>query len=170
MPITIKEIAEKAGVSIATVSRALNDDPKVKPDTKKMILSLAKELNYNVNLLARSFVKKQSNILGLVLPDIFDEFFTEIIKGVDEITYQRGYFTMVSSSHSNKSVVESTLNFVGNGIIGGIIILLPNISKEIMEIVHANETPVVFISADTENYIIDSVSIDNAKGDRKSVV
>ncbi|MHC1737252.1 MAG: LacI family DNA-binding transcriptional regulator [Ignavibacteriaceae bacterium] len=164
MPPTIKELALAAGVSIATVSRALNNDPKVTLKTKKLINKTAKEMNYKVNLLARSFVKKQSNILGLILPDIFDEFFTEIIRGVDEATYQRGYFTMVSSTHSNKTLVESTLNFINNGIVGGIILLLPNINKEIQELITSNETPVSVITSEIGLFNCDSVSIDNSSG------
>src|ERR1039457_6938774 len=75
---TIKEIAKKANVSIATVSRALNDDERVTRETKHLINSISDQLNYRPNILARNFVKKKSNIIGLILPEISDEFFTDI--------------------------------------------------------------------------------------------
>ena len=112
MPVTIKELAEKANVSIATVSRALNDDPKVKEKTKKKILVLADEMNYNPNILARNFVKQKTNTIGLVMPELVDEFFTEIIRGVDEIAHAKGYYTMVSGTHSNRTMIESIMNFM----------------------------------------------------------
>src|SRR5690606_35027272 len=95
---TIKLIAKKANVSIATVSRALNRDERVTLQTREKILRISKELNYKPNLVARNFVKKTHYSIGLILPDISDEFFTDIIRGVDEITYSNGYYTMVSSS------------------------------------------------------------------------
>ncbi|MGE5806254.1 MAG: LacI family DNA-binding transcriptional regulator, partial [Ignavibacteria bacterium] len=90
MAATIKEIAEKAKVSIATVSRALNDNIKVKSSTRRNILEIAKNLNYVPNAFARSLVKNDTKIIGLVLPDLEGEFFTEIFRGVDEVAYSEG--------------------------------------------------------------------------------
>jgi len=73
----------------------MNNDPSVKKETKDKVLLMAKELNYNPNLLARSFVTKKSNIIGLVMPDIYGEFFMEIIHGVDEVCYLNKFYTMV---------------------------------------------------------------------------
>src|ERR1035438_4576295 len=111
---TIKEIAKRANVSIATVSRALNDDERVTEETKQLINSISDQLNYRPNILARNFVKKKSNIIGLILPEISDEFFTDIIKGIDEITFSFNYFTMVASSHKNKTIVESISTLIGS--------------------------------------------------------
>src|SRR3972149_3440992 len=125
MASTVKEIAKKANVSIATVSRALNGDEKVKKDTKELVLLVAKELNYNPNIIARNFVKKSSNIVGLILPNITDEFFSEIIRGVDQITYSRGYYTSVASSHENRSIEETIAAVLGSGLVGGVVVLVP---------------------------------------------
>ena len=103
---TIKEIAKRAKVSIATVSRALNDDERVTEETKQLINSISDQLNYRPNILARNFVKKKSNIIGLILPEISDEFFTDIIQGIDEISFSFDYYTMVASSHKNKTIVD----------------------------------------------------------------
>ena len=73
MAATIKEIAAKARVSIATVSRALNDDPRVSKETHVRILRIAKDLEYRPNILARSFAQRKSNLIGLILPEISDE-------------------------------------------------------------------------------------------------
>ncbi len=134
MSITIKEIAEKANVSIATVSRALNNDKNVRPDTRKIILTIAKDLKYKPNILARSLAKNKSNIIGVVLPEVDGEFFSEIIHGVDEIVYPDGYHTIVASSHSQRSIVESLIRFMGESLIRGIIIIAPTISEQIKEI------------------------------------
>lgn len=164
MATTIKELAKLANVSIATVSRALNDDKKVKASTKMLIQKLATETNYNPNLLARSFVTKKSNIIGLVMPDIFGEFFMEIIRGVDEVCYNNGYYTMVTSSHSNRSIVEAIVDYLGKGIVGGLILMTPLLEDDVRETLEKSKIPLVVISGKTSARKWDSISIDNFGG------
>ncbi len=169
MPITIKELAQLSNLSVATVSRALNGDKKVREKTTSLIQALAKKHSYSPNLLARSFVKKQSNIIGLVLPDISDEFFTEIIRGVDEVSYAQDFFCMIASSHSNRSVVESMMNFLTNGLISGLITFIPKATPEIKKILKNTPLPVVIISGDDEFKGFDTVGFDNFYGAYKIV-
>lgn len=164
MAATIKEIAKEANVSIATVSRALNNDDKVKPETKKLVLSFAEKLQYNPNVLARNFVKKKSTIIGLILPGISDEFFTEIIKGVDDITYSNGFYTTVTSSHEHRSLVESITTVAGSGLVGGMIILIPSLNKELKEIISRFSIPMVLITGGNGLSGYDSVGINNYQG------
>ncbi len=164
MSITIKEIAEKANVSIATVSRALNNDKNVKPNTRKAVLSIAKELKYKPNILARSLAKNKSNIIGVVLPDVDGEFFSEIIHGVDEIVYPDGYHTIVASSHSQRSIVESLVRFMGESLIRGIIIIVPTISEQIKDILDNSTIPATVINSKGEGIDHDTVTIDNYQG------
>ncbi len=158
---TIKEIAKLANVSIATVSRALSGSSKVKEDTRQLVLQVAKQLNYNPNLLARNFVKRKSNLIALILPDITDEFFSEIIRGVDDTAYLSGYYTMVISSHKNRSLVESIHTIMGAGLVGGAILLIPYLSKEIKEVLNHERIPFVIISSDNNQNSYSMVSIDN---------
>ncbi|MCL6495213.1 MAG: LacI family transcriptional regulator [Ignavibacterium sp.] len=161
---TIRKIAEKAKVSIATVSRALNDDPKVTEETKKLILQIANELNYKPNIVARNFAKKTSNIIGLILPDITDEFFSELIKGVDEVTYQHNYFTMVISSHRYLQLENTLSSVLRNGLLGGLILLVPNISISLKNILSQTKIPFVLISGGMSSTNYDVVSVDNYQG------
>lgn len=161
MAATIKEIAKFANVSIATVSRALANDEKVKPETRQLVMEVAGKLNYNPNLLARNFVKKQSNIIGMVLPDISDEFFSELIKGVDETSFHNNYFTMITSSHENRSLETAVSTLMGGGLVGGIILLIPRLSSKLKEILNFNRVPYVIISGDNDIGNYDVVSIDN---------
>lgn len=164
MTITIKELALKCGVSTATISRAMNNDPSVKKETKDKVLLMAKELNYNPNLLARSFVTKKSNIIGLVMPDIYGEFFMEIIHGVDEVCYLNKFYTMVSSSHGKRSTAEAIIDFMSRGIVGGIILMTPAIDDEVRKILRLNQLPIVVISGKRDFEKCDSISIDNYNG------
>jgi DNA-binding LacI/PurR family transcriptional regulator len=164
MATTIKDIAKRAGVSIATVSRSLNEDEKVKEETKNLVLSIAEELDYKPNLLARSFVTKKSNIIGLVMPDIFGEFFMELIRGVDDVCFSKGYYTMVTSSHSKRSTVESIIDYMSKGIVGGIILMTPSINDEIKKTLKNTQLPLIIINSKSELEQYDSISLDNYKG------
>lgn len=160
----IEEIARRAKVSVATVSRALNDDPKVTQETKKLVLKVADELNYRPNIVARNFAKKTSNIIGLILPDITDEFFSELIKGVDEVTYQHNYFTMVISSHRYLQLENTLSSVLRNGLLGGLILLVPNIDKNLRNILSQTKIPFVIISGGMHSSDYDTVSVDNYQG------
>src|SRR5580658_890346 len=81
---TLKEVAVKAGVSVATVSYVLNDSRKVRPETEQRVLWAAKELGYLPNTAARSLVVGRSSIVGLIVPDIGNPFFPEITKTFQE--------------------------------------------------------------------------------------
>ena len=161
---TIKLIAAKANVSIATVSRVLNNDPKVTLETREKVLQISKELNYRPNLIARNFVKKTSNSIGLILPDISDEFFTDIIRGVDEITYKNGYYTMVASSHKYRTLIDSVNAFLHTGLVGGIVLLVSFLTDEIKNVLNNSKIPVVLISGKNDDSVFDNVTIDNYQG------
>lgn len=161
---TIKEIAQRANVSIATVSRALNNNPNVNETTKQLIQKIANELNYKPNLAARNFVKKTSNVIGLILPDIADEFFSELIKGVDEVCYDNEYYTMVVSTHRYRTLEETLSSLIRSGLLGGLIILIPNFNESIKRILSSTKIPVVLIGGGLENNEHDIISLDNYQG------
>ena len=161
---TIKQIAKKANVSIATVSRALNDDARVTVETREKVLRISTELNYKPNLIARNFVKKTSYAIGLILPDISDEFFTDIIRGVDEITYKNGYYTMVASSHKLRTLAESITTFSQTGLVGGVILLMSAMTDDIKNILNETKIPVIIIGGGKREHNFDTVTIDNYQG------
>ena len=96
--ITIKDIAEKAGVSYATVSRALNGRPDVSEVTRSHIFELAEQMGYQPNAIARSLVKKKSMIIALIVPDVSNPFFADITMAVNAAAEQAGYTTMVCNT------------------------------------------------------------------------
>ncbi len=164
MAATIKEVALKANVSIATVSRVLNNDPRVAKQTSSRILQIADQLDYKPNILARNFVKRKSNLIGLILPEIIDEFFTEIIKGVDEVLYGAGYYTIVASSHKYKSLREELSTFTNNGLFSGLILLAPELNDKLKSVLKKSSIPVVLINSNPAVKGFDKISLDNYKG------
>lgn len=164
MAATIKEIAAKANVSIATVSRVINKDPRVTEETRAQILKIAEKLDYRPNILARSFAQKKSNLIGLILPEISDEYFTEIIKGVDEIAFSQNIYTIVASSHKYKSLEDEVITFIKNGLISGLILLASNLDDKLLSILSKSHLPVVLINSNYKIKKFDRIEVDDYKG------
>jgi DNA-binding LacI/PurR family transcriptional regulator len=161
---TIKEIAAKANVSIATVSRAINKDPRVTDETRNQILKIAEKLDYRPNILARNFAQKKSNLIGLILPEISDEYFTEIIKGVDEIAFSQNLYTIVASSHKYKSLEDEVITFIKNGLISGLILLASNLDDKLLSILSKSHLPVVLINSNNKIKKFDRIAIGDYQG------
>ncbi|HBG15795.1 MAG TPA: LacI family transcriptional regulator, partial [Firmicutes bacterium] len=88
---TIKDVAKKAGVSYATVSRALNNHPEINEETKKRIIKIAMEMGYQPNAIAQGLVKKETKTIGLIIPDITNPFFPEVARGIEDTAVEAGY-------------------------------------------------------------------------------
>lgn len=164
MEITINEIAKKAGVSIATVSRALNGSKSVRDETRQKIILLAKDLNYKPNPFARGLSKKQTDTIGVILPELVDEFFTEIIRGIDEEAYRTNRFIMLSSSHSHRNTIETLLEFMNGRRVDGLIIMAPQISEDVTPIIRKSKRPVVMLNCPSDLDQIICFKIDNYQG------
>jgi LacI family transcriptional regulator len=161
---TIKEIAARAHVSIATVSRVINKDPRVTEETRTHILKIAEKLEYRPNILARNFAQKKSNLIGLILPEISDEYFTEVIKGVDEIAFSQNLYTVVASSHKYKSLKDEVVTFIKSGLLSGLILLVSNLNDELSSILSKSHLPVVIINSNSKNKKFDRIGIDDYFG------
>ena len=107
---TIREVAAKAGVSIATVSYVLNDSRKVRPQTEQRVLWAAKELGYAPNAAARSLVIGRSSIVGLVVPDIGNPFFPEITKAFQEAAGLAGLEAMVMNTNYDEQRTRNAVD------------------------------------------------------------
>ncbi len=164
MKVDIKEVARRAGVSIATVSRVFSNSNPVKPETKSKILRIARQLNYVPNPIARSLSKQTTETIGVILPDLAGEFFMEIIHGIDEEAYKHNWFVIVSSSHSKRNMLETLVEFMGSGRVDGVILMAPQIDERMNVIIKKSKRPVVFINAgnEIENFV--NVKIDNFNG------
>ncbi len=106
MSATIKDVARLAEVSVSTVSRALNNGYYVKDETLKRIKDASEKLGYKPNALARSLVNKKSNTIGLIIPEIANPFYTDIIDGVENTATKRNYSIILASGYSQTGETE----------------------------------------------------------------
>lgn len=141
---TIKEVAQLAGVSVATVSRVINNNGYVKADTKLQIEQAIKQLNYKPNEAARTLFKKKSKIIGLLLPDISNPFFMLIARGVEDIALKHGFQVLIGNSDNSLEKAKGYINtFNSHNCIG--IISTAFDHHSITELIATQSLPVVFV-------------------------
>ncbi|MCG8483936.1 MAG: LacI family transcriptional regulator [Clostridia bacterium] len=122
MNVTIKDIAKKANVSIATVSRVINNKSEgVGPETRERILNIIKESNYHPSRIAQGMVTKKTNILGLILPDISNPFFPDLVRGVEDTASHYGYNLVLCNSDKNSDKEEAYIRVLKENNAAGII-------------------------------------------------
>jgi LacI family transcriptional regulator len=100
--VTIKDLASTLGLSVSTISRALHNHPDIKSETKKTVISLAEELGYKPNIVARNLKAKYSNQIGIIVPEIKHDFFAKAISGIEEIAYRDGFSVIISQSNEDE--------------------------------------------------------------------
>jgi LacI family transcriptional regulator len=123
--VTIKEVAEKAGVSVATISRVLNGKGPVRETTSRRVMETAQALRYSPHGVARSLSIRRTNTIGLLLPDLHGEFFSEVIRGIDGETRRSGYHLIVSGFHSDQDEMSAVLGAM-RGRVDGLIVMSPD--------------------------------------------
>ena len=118
---TIHDIAKELNITASTVSRALNDHPRISEATKKAVLKVAKRLNYQPNHIAAALRNGRSNIIGIIVPTVDRSFFGSVIRGIEDVAKKANYNVMICQSHddydSEVSTVEALLNARVDGII-----------------------------------------------------
>ncbi len=124
-PATIRDVARAAGVSVATVSRALNGATNVLPGTRQRIQDAARALRFTPSGAARSLITRRTDTVGALLPDLFGEYFSELIRGIDQAARARGLHLLVSSSHGNVDEAAAALRAM-NGRVDGLIVMSPH--------------------------------------------
>ena len=120
--VTLKEIATQLKVSVSTVSRALTDSYEINVETKKKVQKLAKELNYQPNPFASFLRKHKSNTIALVIPEISNNFFSLVIKGVEAACQEKDYYVLIYESDENFQKEERIANHLMGGRVDGVLI------------------------------------------------
>lgn len=163
--VTIKDIAKQMGVSVSTVSRALNNHPDIKPETKREVLEAMERFNYKPNALARSLINKKSYTVGLMIPDITDPFFAAIADGVEEILSDSGYQVVYGNTTHKQEKEIRFLNSVIERKMDGIIATPDVMNDAIIEWLKRLEIPVVLLRRrPPEGLHIPVVDVDHYKG------
>ncbi len=146
MSVKIKDLAKELHLSIATISKALNDSYEISPDTKQRVLELAKKLNYTPNPYASSLRHKSSKTIAVVLPEVADTFFSQAINGIEAVAQEKGFHVLIYLTHENLLKEQAILKDFQNGRVDGVLMSISSQSdanEHIVDLCNHN-TPLVF--------------------------
>jgi LacI family transcriptional regulator len=160
---TIKDVAREAGVSVATVSRAFNESGPVSEATRQRVREVAARLQYSTHGGARSLITNKTSAIGVLLPDLYGEFFSEVIRGIDHAAQGHGYHLLVSSSHDAKDEIEAAL-LAMRGRVDGVIAMSPHLDAPALVANVPATLPVVLLNCPVDGDGYDALTIDNRQG------
>ncbi|NLU71307.1 LacI family transcriptional regulator [Streptomyces sp. HNM0575] len=142
---SIKDVASRAGVSVATVSRVLNDHPAVRPGTRTRVLSAVTALGYRPNAVARSLRTHQTHTLGLVISDVLNPFFTELARAVEDAARERGYSVVIGNADERAELQEHHVRTLLERRIDGLLVSPTDGGNAVIRDAAAAGTPMVFV-------------------------
>src|ERR1700686_5415149 len=128
---TMREVAKQAGVSPATVSRVLNKTQYIAPETEQRVLAVVRQLNYYKNVHARRLATGQSDLFGLVISEIANPFFPEIIRGFQAAAWDRGFDVLLFNSEYQKSRTKSGIRKLIESYVRGVAIMTSSVERSV---------------------------------------
>lgn len=159
---TILDVAEKAKVSIATVSRALNNQPGCSEETRKRVMRVAQELGYEPNEVARSLINKKTNTIGVIFPEISSLLSSEFINGIDAVAKKENANLIVTYTKSDVANTEKNLKMLHEKRVDGIIFTSEILRAEYYEYIQRNKIPCVLLSTKSAEYaMVPYVKVDD---------
>lgn len=167
---TIVEVAKRAGVSIATVSYVIRSTRRVSPSVEERVREAIRELNYVPNEIARSLKVRQTRMLGMVVPDITNPFFPEVIRGAEDAALHRGYFLVTANTDEQLARERRIISALRSYRVDGILLASApgNDVSHIRSVLDAG-VPVVCIDRPVNSVKTDAVLLDNVRGSRECV-
>ena len=164
----MKEIARKLGVSTSTVSRAFSKPEMVRPELRERILKMARELNYKPNPIARAMVRGQSDLIGLVVPDITNPFFPAIVRGAEDEARKHGLNLIVCNSDGHVAKEKQYLHSLHDLTVAGVIVASAS-RRDAYVAELATGIPVVVLDRRLSGSPVSQVNVDNYGGSKAVV-
>jgi len=161
---TIYDVARVAGVSLATVSRVVNQRPNVRPETRQKVLAAMKELNYRPNLIASALMTGRTATIGLLVPDITNPFFAEICRGVEDAGFAMGFSVMICNTDEKLEKERWYIDVLRNKGVEGIILASPEVNDPNIAALHAEGFPIVLLTRGVDAPEVPSVGVDDFRG------
>ncbi|KGK86979.1 LacI family DNA-binding transcriptional regulator [Clostridium sp. HMP27] len=162
--ITIKEVAERANVSTATVSRVLNNNYPVSDEVRDKVLKVVSELNYQPNGIARSLKNNKTNLIGIIVADISNPFFMKVGRGIESIVSKEGYNLIFCSTDESPDKEKKLLNMMAEKMVDGIIISPCSIDTVTVKNIMATGVKVVLVDRKFDDVTVDYIATDNFNG------
>lgn len=167
--VSLKDLALEIGVSISTVSRALNNHPDISPEVTMKIQKLAAEMNYTPNPLAMGLLKQATRMIGVIVPDLVTHFYSSIISGIEHVAEEKGYYVLIASSNETlQKEIKAVDNLIKTRVEGLIVCLSQETrSYEHFDRLIKNNIPLVFFDRVCRIGEAPSVVVDNVDAAQK---
>lgn len=161
MATSIKDVAREAGVSIATVSRVLNDIDVVNEDTKKKVLDAIKKLGYRPNIVARSLKTQRTKTIGILIPDISSGFYPEIVRGAEDVANIYDYNVILCNSDFDTEKERDYLRVLREKMVDGVIYMSSSLEDDMLDIINELDVKIILVETKDRHDRLPSVTIDN---------
>ncbi|MBE6053422.1 MAG: LacI family transcriptional regulator [Clostridium sartagoforme] len=168
MATSIKDVAREAGVSIATVSRVLNDIDVVNEDTKKKVLEAISKLGYRPNIVARSLKTQKTKTVGILVPDISSGFYPEIVRGAEDVANIYDYNVILCNSDFDSEKEKEYLRVLKEKMVDGVIYMSSSLQEETLDIINELNLTTVLVETKDKEESLPSVTIDNIKASKEA--
>ncbi|NLK95980.1 MAG: LacI family transcriptional regulator [Clostridiales bacterium] len=163
MATSIKDVAKEAGVSIATVSRVLNDIDVVNEDTKNKVLDAIKTLGYRPNIVARSLKTQRTKTIGILVPDISSQLYPDIVRGAEDVSNIYDYNVILCNSDFDVEKEKEYLRVLREKMVDGVIYMSSSLNKEILDLINELDLKTILVETRDKDGVLPSVTIDNVK-------
>src|SRR5688572_284714 len=162
--VTIREVAEKAGASVTTVSHVINETRHVSDEVRLRVLHAMKELNYRPNALARSLRMGQTHTLALILPDSSNPFFADVGRYVEDEAFRLGYSVILCNTQGDPRREDLYVDVLDKKQVDGIIFVATGEQVASLNFLRSRNMPVVVVNRDLTNIQVDLIFTDNHQG------
>lgn len=169
MATSIKDVAREANVSIATVSRVLNNVDVVNEETKKKVLEAIEKLDYRPNIIARSLKTQKTKTIGIIIPDISNPIYPEIVRGAEDVANIYQYNIMLCNTDLDTQKEIEYLRVLGEKMVDGVIYMSNSLEKSVMKTISSSNMPIVLIETNGRETDFPSVVIDNKQAATEAV-
>lgn len=161
---SINDVAKQAGVSISTVSRVMNGHPNVTKEKKEAVFKAIADLNYVPNALAQGLVKKTTNSIAVLIADITNMFYANLLKSLEERLNDKGYYTIIGNTEWNREKEREYIQFMLQKQVDGIVLTSTTLEKEDLKKISLRGIPLVVLDREVNVDKIDRIRIDDFKG------
>ncbi|OEG00123.1 hypothetical protein BHF71_06255 [Vulcanibacillus modesticaldus] len=158
---TIKDVAKYANVSIATVSRVINNSPLASKEAKKKVLQAIRELGYEPNALARGLVSRKSNTIGVLIPDVSNPFFAKVFRGMEDAVHKNNSNVFICNTDKDKERMLRYIKFLREKQVEGVIFTSEEVTKEYYEALYSLNVPVVLVATEAKEYNLPAVKVND---------
>ncbi len=169
MTVSIYDIAKKAGVSPSTVSRALDDHPRIGATTRKRIQDIAREMDYVPSTVARSLSVNKTWTIGMVLAAISDPFMGRVVEGVEQAAIEAGFNVFISTSQNDRQREIAVIKVLQKRRVDGIIVIASHLSDRSPQLFESSNVPIVVINEQNPGEKMHFVAVDDMRGAKSAV-